>query len=205
MVLLVVADANYNFIYIDVGSFGREGDSTIYENSTFRKSLMSNSLNIPNSEPLPNTTRPKMPYVFVGDDAFGLSQHIMRPFRRKLLTKIKKVFNYQLSCARRYVECVFGIFSNKCRIFHRALDVNINFAISIIKTCCLLYNFFRKRDGCKYVDTLSVVGLSEENDSERNTTEPSNSRPHVTAIRNQFANYFLSDVGRVPWQDNYID
>lgn len=59
--LFAVADANYNFLYIEVGSFGSERDSTIFENSTFYKSLMNFSLNIPTNEPLPKTNRPNMP------------------------------------------------------------------------------------------------------------------------------------------------
>lgn len=64
---------------------------------------MNNSLNIPKNEPLPNTTGPNMPYVFVGDEAFGFSQHVMRPYKGKFLTKTKKIFNYCLSRARGYI------------------------------------------------------------------------------------------------------
>lgn len=96
----------------------------------------------------------------------------MRLYKGKLLTTTKKIFNYHLTCARRYVECTFGIFSNKWRIFHRALDVDVNFAVSIVKTCCLLHNFVHQRDSYKYVDTLSVVGLQENHPViQRNSAE----------------------------------
>ena len=192
IVLFAVADANYNFLYIDVGSFGREGDSTIFENSSFYKHLMNNSLNIPRSEPLPHTLGPNMPYTFVGDEAFGLSQHIMRPYKGKLLTKTKRIFNYRLSWARRYVECTFGILSNKWRIFHRPMDVNVQFAISVTKTCCLLHNYVRSRDSYIFVDTLTIDGLSENSSAEPNTRLQARG-PHVNAIRNDFSKYFESD------------
>lgn len=60
-------------------------------------------MNIPPPTPLPKlhdnqpTNIPAteaMPYVIVGDEAFGLSRHVMRPYARAItLTKEKKVFN----------------------------------------------------------------------------------------------------------------
>lgn len=201
IVLFAVADANYNFIYIDVGSFGREGDSTVFENSTFYKHLMNESLQFPVNKPLPGTQSPNLPYVFVGDDAFGLSTHILRPYKGKTFSKTKRVFNYRLSRARRYVECSFGILSNKWRIFHRPINVNSDLAVQIVKTCCLLHNYVRQRDGYNFTETLSITGLGEQTHT---ATNQARSGPAVVAIRNEFANYFESEAGRVPWQDNFI-
>ena len=49
-----------------------------------------------------------MPYVIVGDEAFGLS-HVMRPYPQKNLSIKKSIFNYRLTRARRMVECAFGM------------------------------------------------------------------------------------------------
>jgi len=65
----------------------------------------------------------------------------------RIYLKIKTVFNYRLSRARRFIECLFGILTNKWRIFHRPLNVNIELAIDIIKACVVLHNFVRLRDG----------------------------------------------------------
>ncbi|KAJ8893468.1 hypothetical protein PR048_006066 [Dryococelus australis] len=46
-------------------------------------------------------------------------------------------------------------------IFHRAINVEPDFAETIIKTCCLLHNFVRERDGVKFKDTLTVRGFAE--------------------------------------------
>ncbi|KAJ8889193.1 hypothetical protein PR048_008690 [Dryococelus australis] len=64
----------------------------------------------------------------------------------------KKVFNYHLTRARRYIERCFGILSNKWRLFHRAINVEPDFAETIIKTCYLLHNFVRERDGVRFED-----------------------------------------------------
>ena len=79
--------------------------------------LMERSLHISNPKPLSDVSLTTLPYVFVGDDAFGIS-----------LTHAKKIFNYRLSRARRFIECAFGIMANKRHIFHRPMNVNIDFA-----------------------------------------------------------------------------
>lgn len=71
-------------------------------------------------------------YVFVGDEAFGLSQHVLRsPYGGRNLTKNKHIFNYRLYRARRYVECAFGILSNKWRLFHQPINVTSKLAVDI--------------------------------------------------------------------------
>jgi hypothetical protein len=74
-----------------------------------------------------------MPFVLVRDEASALSNAMMRPYGDKDLPQNKMVFNYRLSRARRFIECSFGILTNKWRIFHRPLNVNIEIAIDIIK------------------------------------------------------------------------
>lgn len=94
-----------------------------------------------------------MPYFLVGDEAFGLSNHVLRPFAGNNLGRNKRIFNYRLCRARRYIECTFGILANKWRIFHRPLNVNIKLAVSITKASCLLHNFTRERHGVNFEHT----------------------------------------------------
>nr|CAI5850903.1 unnamed protein product [Callosobruchus analis] len=111
VVLLAIADSNYEFIYIDVGAFGKDSDKkwkiTIY---IFQK--------------VPGTEMPNIPLMFIGDEAFSLSKHAMRPFSGKVLSEKKRIFNYRLSRARRNVESAFGILSNKWKLFHKAINVD---------------------------------------------------------------------------------
>jgi len=69
--------------------------------------------------------------------------------------------NYRLCTGRRYVECAFGILSNKWRIFLRPLNVRTDFAVVIVKACVVLRNFVREREGCKSEDALTVTGLED--------------------------------------------
>nr|CAH7754653.1 unnamed protein product [Callosobruchus chinensis] len=148
IVLLAVCDANYSFTYIDVGAYGKSSDSAIFKDNDLPEanSLIENNDNIP--------------HVIVGDEAFGLHDNVMRPYGGHHLSYQQKIFKYRLSRARRYIECTFGILSNKWRILHRPVNVNIDLAENIVKICCILHNFVRSRDGYAYDDTLMVTGLN---------------------------------------------
>ena len=186
---MAVADAKYRFLYVDVGSYGKDSDSFIFQNSSLNRKLQNNELNIPNGNPLFGTHHPVMPYVFVGDEAFSLSQHVLRPYSGKYLAHKKRIFNFRLSRARRYVECSFGILSNKWRILHRPLNGNLDLALSIVKACCSLHNFTLNRDGYKFEDTLTIEGL--QNSRERpEITQGGNT---LNVMRNTWADYFISE------------
>lgn len=197
-VLLAVCDANYCFLYVDIGSYGKTSDSAIFQHSDFNKRMMGGKLNIPKPKQISNIDKTPLPHVFVGDEAFGIMSNMMRPYSGKQLTHTKKVFNYRLSRARRYIECTFGILSNKWRIFHRPIDVNIEFAENIIKACTVLHNYVRIRDGYRYEDTLHLSPL-------HSITPENIPRGSLTArtARDKFANYFVNE-GKLSWQNNMI-
>lgn len=81
---MALVDSNYYFRYIDVGSFGHEGDSNI---------LKTTKLNLPTSFKLATActfandlSGQPMPYVFVADEAFAMCENIMRPYSARKLT-----------------------------------------------------------------------------------------------------------------------
>lgn len=108
----------------------------------------------------------------------------------------QKIFNYRLSRARRYIECTFGILSNKFRVFHTPINANFSIAKTIVKASCILHNFIRVRDGYNGNELLSVSGLIDMN------LQPT-SRTGNT-LRELFADYFISPAGSVSWQDRQI-
>lgn len=83
IVLLAMCDANYCFTYINVGSYGKNSDSSIFRDSTLFRNLENNDLNVPEPKPLPGTNIP-VPYVIVADGAFGISQKVMKPYVRTI-------------------------------------------------------------------------------------------------------------------------
>lgn len=194
-VLMAVVDADYCFLFVDIGAPGSNADSTIFRNTTLWNALNSDSIKLPNEKILPGSTLPPVPYIFVADEAFGLHQHIMRPYGGQFLSVQKRVFNYRLSRARRYVECAFGILTNKWRILNRALDVSITLSIDIVKACCILHNFVRKRDGHHireedFSHNLESIQIPQSIRSGRQANN----------IRDVYQQYFMSDSGALSWQ-----
>lgn len=97
IVLLAVVDANYKFLFIDVGAYGSLGDRAVYSSSALSKELDNNTLGLPGSEYLPNSNE-QLPYFFVGDEAFPLQTNMMRPYPGRNKGKLplkEQVFNYR--------------------------------------------------------------------------------------------------------------
>lgn len=194
IVLLAVCDSNYCFTFVDVGGYGKASDSGTFRNTTFYQAMIANKLNIPEEKALPNTNT-VLPHVFIGDEAFGLSKNLMRPYGGHHLVLHKRVYNYRLCRARRYIECSFGIMANKWRVLHHPINVALDLAEEMVKAICILHNFVRVRDGYSFEDTLSVPGLIPV--EERG---PPCRVKAVTDIRDKLAEYFVSPEGEVPWQ-----
>lgn len=198
VVLMAVADANLNFVVIDVGAYGKEGDSTIFRDSPIGQKLYSGSLNLPPPRNLPNTRNNEtaQPFVMVGDEAFKLHTNLLKPYPARNLNATKRVFNYRLSRCRRNVECAFGVLANKWRIFHTPILVQPDFIDEIVQACCILHNFVRKRDGINYEDTETHPFSDIYNFG-------AGPRRRGLDVRDYFAQYFMG-AGAVPFQRNYM-
>jgi hypothetical protein len=79
-VLTALVDADYCFISIDAGAYGAASDSNIFKNTNLYKELEEHQLSLPDCRLLPNDDNgTPMPFVMVGDEAFALSEHVLRP------------------------------------------------------------------------------------------------------------------------------
>ena len=156
IVVLAVVDVNYNFVIVDVGAYGRQSDASVFANCAFGKMLKSNKLLLPEEKPLPRTMGPQIPFVFVGEEAFFLQQHMMRPFPGKLLLQQKRIFDYRLSQARRIVENAFGILAACFRVFRRPLMVSVENSETVVKGAVVLHNFLRQEIATQYLTPKSV-------------------------------------------------
>jgi hypothetical protein len=97
---MAVADADYCFISIEDGAYGSLSDSNVFKNSTFGKLLERYQMDILDPKVLPNDEEGIcMPLVLVCDEAFTLSEHVLRPYPNINLTFLKHVYNYRLSRA----------------------------------------------------------------------------------------------------------
>lgn len=94
--LMAIVDAKYRFIMVDAGANGSNHDSTVFWNTEFGKMWyhQSPNLKLPPPTSLPGTAQ-NIPFVLVGDEAFGLKTTLMTPYPGKNLTIEKRVFNYR--------------------------------------------------------------------------------------------------------------
>jgi len=127
IVLFAIVDANYRFMLIDIGAYaGKDSYSGVLHNSKIYHRIDKGTLKVPNAKLLPNTTN-MAPFVFIGDEAFPLREHLLRPFPKKQLSdENKSYYNYRLSRARMTVECAFGIAASKFRILQKSKMLTIS-------------------------------------------------------------------------------
>ena len=83
IVLLLIVDYDYKFIFADAGCQGRVSDGGVSQNSFFYRATQDNLLELPPDKPLLVSNNPyyysqntePMPYVFLDNDAFPLDTH----------------------------------------------------------------------------------------------------------------------------------
>ncbi|XP_072280749.1 uncharacterized protein [Pyxicephalus adspersus] len=195
-ILMAVVDADYRFIAVDVGSFDSTADSNAFWSTSIGRRLYAQCLDLPGPSPIEEGGEP-MPHVLVGDEVFGLNTNLMSPFVEKNLNSTKKVFNYRLERARRYVECTFGLLANKWRVFHTTLVMTPENADSLIKAACVLHNFVRQKEGINFDDIADDPFTDVACPLVRECNE-------ADTVREKFANYFVSPAGELPWQHHHM-
>lgn len=205
VILLAIVDANYKFIYIDVGTNGRVNDALVFSKSTFNEVLQTNTLNLPTEG------------VFVGDDAFPLRKNIMKPYSMKRPLTIKeRIFNYRLSRARRVSENAFGIMVSRFRVYEKPIPLQLQKVDQLIKATCVLHNWLRQSTTSTYpgvTDGMLDVENWEEGrikpgcwrqvkaEGMKNATflHSNNYRRNASDVRDKYAEMFCSSEV-VPWQ-----
>lgn len=221
IVLFALVDANYKFLFVDVGCQGRISDGGVFKHCVLHKLIEEKKLAIPASSPLPGRCY-NTPYVIVADEAFPLKENIMKPFSgiHKKGTK-ERIFNYRLSRARRVVENVFGICSSIFRILRKPILLEPDKAKVVVLTVTYLHNFLRASSSSQQYFPPGT--LDQETDGNFN---PGSWRTTITStnqetasflplsnvprrpteisqkIRLEFSEYFATN-GSVPWQQHY--
>ena len=93
-VLLAVANADYQFIWCDIGKLGMHNDGYLFNTSEFCHAVEENRLSIPGPGRLPDSNI-VFPHYFVGDAAFGLRPWLFKPLKGDHLTVKQHEFNYR--------------------------------------------------------------------------------------------------------------
>ncbi|XP_036340805.1 protein ALP1-like [Rhagoletis pomonella] len=214
VVLLATCDAVYKFTYVDVGAYGSEGDSNIFNNSKFGERILSDRCLFPSDTTIMGK---RVPFFMVGDDAFPLCKRIMKPYSAKPLSPDERIFNYRLSRARRCIENAFGILSARWLCLRKVLFCSPDRAQIIIIACCLLHNFLLRKSqsycdnnfsGFEDTNRIWVHGEWEPlilGDSFIQSNLPAfrgRATDYGKFIRNILKEYVNSESGSVPWQNS---
>jgi hypothetical protein len=225
IVLLALADVDAKFTYIDVGANGKAADGGIWRDCSFKECLESGTLQIPPAKPLPGRQQ-RVPFIILSDAAFPLSKHILKPYGGMELGEKERIFDYRMSRARVQAECAFGIAAARFRVLLTAMALEPNEAELVVKAICALHNFLISRkhsrpnycprslidhevaDGTRIPglwrsDTAAAnVGGFSDLDPQTNDIQPFSQSGIV--IRNEFADYFVTSEGSIPWQNRMI-
>ena len=74
IILLALVDADYKFLFVDIGAAGGCGDAGVFNQSKLKSCMDHNDLNFPEPQLLQSTAEEEhlCSYHTVGDDAFSL-------------------------------------------------------------------------------------------------------------------------------------
>lgn len=209
IVLMAMADHDYNFTFIDIGSYGSISDGGIFGKSALYKAIEQNKLNLPETS------------VILGDEAFPLRRYLMKPYpRSKRLSYEQKIFNYRLCRARRIIENAFGILSSRFRVFRSQILLHPTKVVKVVKAACALHNWMRKTKkamNCTvdvenhFAGTITPGSWREDKNRPKarvlinlSPSQHRNCLVEAREKRDKLASYFIGE-GAVTWQDKMID
>lgn len=187
-------------MFADVGCQGRISDGGVFNNSTLKEKIHAGE-NFPSDRCLPGRTT-MCPFVFLADNAFSLSNRIMKPFPGNPPNGSKtSVFNKKLSGSRVVVENAFGIMSSVFRVFRVPMLLQPEQASVVTLTCIYLHNFLlrSKTSSSMYSPDVEHSDLRQytliQQEQQANAFSPISRvpvRPPQAAInvRNEFADFF---------------
>ena len=132
MVLLAIANANYEFLHVSFGTKGRISDGGVIENTDFYLKLLAGELKLPELNP-----KNELPFVFVSDEAFAMRKDFLKPFNVRALDNQRRIFNYRLSRARRVIENVFGILVSRFIVLKSCINIKPENIDRIVTACCV--------------------------------------------------------------------
>ena len=212
---MALVDADYKFMWIDVGGLGSQSDAQIYNQSELKECLVDGSIGLPPPAPLPNDVQ-DFAYFLLGDDAFGLRTFLMKPYSGRRLTREEMIVNYRISRARRVVENAFGIMAQRWTILLSTMQQTPATVQTIIEACVCLHNFICLRnpaiqnnqvDGEDAAHNLIPGAWRQDANLPDMYIPQAGNRDTILAKRQRdyLRDYFNSPEGSVPWQDMMIE
>lgn len=158
-----IAEANAQFIVFELGSPGSQSNG-----GTLKTGYLFHICSSSFFPPLCKLGERiiDIPYFLLGDDAFALDTHLMKPYPHRNAVGNEKVYNHRHSRARRIIENAFGILCARFRILMRPLELDVANAMEVVRACIALHNFLISSNNKIYVPP----GFMDTQDSDGNVT-----------------------------------
>jgi len=122
IVLFALVDANYNFMFVGAGCQGRISDSGVFTNTELYKKNRNKNLMSFSAGPSKREIKKCSILFFIGDEAFPLSENLMKVYPGQHPKGSKeRIFNYRICRVGRVVENVFGLASSVFRVLRKPM------------------------------------------------------------------------------------
>lgn len=186
IVLMALVDANYKFLFVDVGCNDRVSDGGVFNRSTLNIEMQTNSIGLPPARLLPGSDV-ECPFYIVADDAFALRKNIMKPFPFRNMSKEERIYNYRISRGRRIVENAFGILAQRFRFLQNCVCLQPVVVEKMVLASCALHNFLRSRSSARIYLRTGDVDLehSETHDVQEGAWRLTTSMANMQSISKQ--------------------
>ena len=213
VVLLALVDADYKFMFADVGGVGHQSDCQLFNDSELKEALDQDLLNLPAPEPMTNDTE-DTPYFFLGDDAFALTKNMVKPYSQHELSRPCRIFNYRISRGRMVVENAFGILAQRWQFLLGSSQQSPDVVTKMVNAAVCLHNLMRMRKPQRHVNMdredenhnvipgawrleANLTALDARRQGHRELEEGKAQRAMLTG-------YFNCPAGSVPWQEDMV-
>lgn len=198
---LAICDADTRVWWLKTGIPGRSNDAGAWNDSEIKVDFDEGRI-------LPDIRRRianlDVPYVILGDGAFGIKSYLLKPYAVHDDPRIVK-YNEMHACARQTIERSFGIIKNRHRRIMYTVTFDLKNIPDIIETCFVLHNICLEFEGefVPFVDEdgnieeMIDVVTDEDDDSDdddtinvQSTSAPTRRKPSGTAIRDAISRHF---------------
>ncbi|EFO99053.1 hypothetical protein CRE_10682 [Caenorhabditis remanei] len=157
---LFVCDNDTRIIYAQISELGVNSDAQLFRCGILDE-LMERAVRTVGYQKLGDSDVIMPPFI-LGDNGFGLSKHVITPYRQNQLASSGHIkFNEIISGSRVKIENCFGILTSKFQIFSRNLRLDPKTSRALIVSASVIHNI-----------SLGPLEVSPENDDDDECTDP---------------------------------
>ena len=137
IILLVLVDTNYRFIWASIGATGNTHDSSYFQSTDLWWDILSGKALWQKTQ---NLNGVEIPPIILGDGAFPIRTWLQKPYGNAVLSEEQGYFNFRLSRTRLVIEGAFGRLKSRFRVLHRRRENNKEIVKLMGLACVVLHN-----------------------------------------------------------------